>query len=782
MPPNGPSGGNDGGQGGGDDDDDGDDGGDDSGDGDDSYYIEDDSDDQEIAENLPHQRTAKAPKLKDFKVYPLFDGKEKYAGLGSNFPSWIRIFEDAIEADKAFNGTTWSDEQRFHALMHSITGNAKTFAQDSKTQQPITSYKEMVKRLRKHYSTHLTQLQLTQLMQRPKRWEMTWNEHLTYLHHVQSMANVGNEFVLDCLAIHACPSKKDDLLAHINPANKDNVEEQTKLIGILTRIAGSGINFGKRKQQPPAAANTVVGNNNKDGKKPTKKDKGKPPAKATRPCGICKNGATHFFSDCPIVKMGQEAKAKQGQATGAASLVVAALNADKPAASQLAAASCVFNETAADDDDDFDDVAEGYLADADAFAHRCTNPAVVASTDWICDSGCTHHLTNNESWTSNPEPSTLRVRVANSTVIAAVSKGSATLTLLDGRQIRLHEVHFVPSLQSNLLSITTLNLNKIDVNFGSTVDFVDRVTGATLLHGSRKNRLPVLECAPPPTTEVESAGLAFHVSHPKRSLAEWHDTGARFQTGPFHDLKLPCLNCARGKQTRNAQPKTGTGESAPTDEPGAVICADLLGPITPSDRNKNCWVAVYVDHNTKFKVPVPMKLKSNQTQEFITFKNRIEKQFGVQVKVLRTDGGGEFLSAEMDAYLKANGIRKQTTQPHTSVSNGEAENAIRTMANDARTFMLGCDIPMSLWGYAFRHSSYTRNRVPCKGNENWESPLFKLTGKHPKVSHILPFDSNCTVHQAPKEKSLARRADLGVILGVNEEVKGYDVYLPQQNK
>ncbi|KAH9078212.1 hypothetical protein Ae201684P_019303 [Aphanomyces euteiches] len=136
----------------------------------------------------------------------------------------------------------------------------------------------------------------------------------------------------------------------------------------------------------------------------------------------------------------------------------------------------------------------------------------------------------------------------------------------------------------------------------------------------------------------------------------------------------------------------------------------------------------------------------------------------------------------MDAYLKANGIRKQTTQPHTSASNGEAENAIRTMANDARTFMMACDIPKSLWGYAFRHATYIRNRVPCIGNNDWESPLFKLTGKHPKVSHILPFGSNCTVHQAPQDKSITRRADLGIILGVNDEIKGYDVYLPQQNK
>ncbi|KAH9078370.1 hypothetical protein Ae201684P_019860 [Aphanomyces euteiches] len=402
--------------------------------------------------------------------------------------------------DLAFNGTTWSDEQRFHELMQSITGNAKTFAQDSKSQQPTTSYKEMVKRLNKNYPTHLTQLQLTQLMQKSKRWEMTWSNHLTYLHHVQSMANVSNEFVLDCLTIHACPSKKDELLAHINPANKNTVEEQTKLIGILTRTAGTGINHGKRKHPPPAAANVAMINKPKDNKKPAGKSKDKandkPAAKATRICGICKDGNSHFFSDCPIVKMGQEAKAKQGQTTGSANLTTASSEkGDVVIKKNPAMASYVIEEMAAGDDDDFNVV----HTEDEAVAHRCTNPGSVASTEWICDSGCTHHLTNDEAWISDPVSSNLRVRVANSTVIEAASKGSATLTLLDGRQIRLQEVHYVPSLQSNLLSISTLNRNKIDVKFGATIDFVDRSTGAILLHGSRNQRFPVLECMAPPT-------------------------------------------------------------------------------------------------------------------------------------------------------------------------------------------------------------------------------------------------------------------------------------------
>jgi hypothetical protein len=92
------------------------------------------------------------------------------------------------------------------------------------------------------------------------------------------------------------------------------------------------------------------------------------------------------------------------------------------------------------------------------------------------------------------------------------------------------------------------------------------------------------------------------------------------------DIKSACVECARGKQTRNAQPHADTGESAPTDEIGAVICADLLGPIKPMDRNKNRYVAVYIDHATKLKHAVPIKRKSDQIEQLKDFLLFIERQ------------------------------------------------------------------------------------------------------------------------------------------------------------
>ncbi|KAH9163017.1 hypothetical protein LEN26_000680 [Aphanomyces euteiches] len=431
----------------------------------------------------------------------------------------------------------------------------------------------------------------------------------------------------------------------------------------------------------------------------------------------------------------------------------------------------------------------------------CNQANQINSSDWICDSGCTHHLTNDERLIIDPQPSSLKLRTANNSFTYAKWKGPAILNLKDGQKVKLSEVHYVPNLQSNLLSITCLNYNHLDVLFGKEIVIKDRVTGTELVKAVRKGRLPVLECLPghDETTSKEEYAISFHVKIVERSLNDWHtalghaskryivqlasqlgDDEMRV-TRVVNDIKEPCIECARGKQRRNIQPDSDTGTSAPTHEPGAVICADLLGPISPMDRHKNRFVAVYVDHNTKFKAIALLKRKSDQPQQFIDFKTKIEKQFGVVVKVLRSDGGGEFISGTLDAYLRANGIRKQTTEANTSASNGEAENTIRVLSN-ARTMMMGCDAPTNMWGFAFEYSAYIRNRLPCKGNDGWISPLEALTGVKPKVSHILPFGSYCTVYQAPKSKGITTRAEIGIILGVSDEVKGYHVLLPEFNK
>ena len=50
-----------------------------------------------------------------------------------------------------------------------------------------------------------------------------------------------------------------------------------------------------------------------------------------------------------------------------------------------------------------------------------------------------------------------------------------------------------------------------------------------------------------------------------------------------------------------------------------------------------------------------------------------EKQSGQALKVLRTDGGGEFTSKAFNTYCEQHGIIHEVTTPYTPQHNGLAE-------------------------------------------------------------------------------------------------------------
>ncbi|KAL1256499.1 hypothetical protein QQF64_012044 [Cirrhinus molitorella] len=65
--------------------------------------------------------------------------------------------------------------------------------------------------------------------------------------------------------------------------------------------------------------------------------------------------------------------------------------------------------------------------------------------------------------------------------------------------------------------------------------------------------------------------------------------------------------------------------------------------------------------------------KGEVFQKFLEWKAMAEKSTGRQLKVLRTDNGGEYTSSEFQDFLKKEGIRHELTVPKTPEQNGVAE-------------------------------------------------------------------------------------------------------------
>jgi transposase InsO family protein len=68
-----------------------------------------------------------------------------------------------------------------------------------------------------------------------------------------------------------------------------------------------------------------------------------------------------------------------------------------------------------------------------------------------------------------------------------------------------------------------------------------------------------------------------------------------------------------------------------------------------------------------------LRKKSEVFDRFKEFKALVENQTEKQIKVLRTDNGGEFCGNEFEEFCKKCGIARQKTTPYTPQQNGVVE-------------------------------------------------------------------------------------------------------------
>ena len=168
-----------------------------------------------------------------------------------------------------------------------------------------------------------------------------------------------------------------------------------------------------------------------------------------------------------------------------------------------------------------------------------------------------------------------------------------------------------------------------------------------------------------------------------------------------------------------------------------------------------------------------LKHKSDTFTYFKEFMAEAEKQSGKFVKVLRSDGGGEYDSREFVDFCKQHGIKKQTTTRYTPQQNGVAERKNRTIMNMARSLLTERKLSKDYWAEAVACSVYILNRSPTSSvhgkvlKEKWSG--LKVT-----VSHFRIFGCIAFAH-VPEElrKKLDDRSEKYIFIGYSEQSKAY---------
>ena len=108
-----------------------------------------------------------------------------------------------------------------------------------------------------------------------------------------------------------------------------------------------------------------------------------------------------------------------------------------------------------------------------------------------------------------------------------------------------------------------------------------------------------------------------------------------------------------------------------------LIHTDVCGPLNVRTHNQHVYFITFTDDYSRYGYVYLMRHKSKSFEKFKESR-QVEKQLGREIKTLRSDQGGEYLSNEFRDYLKNNGIVSQLAPPATPQLNGVLERRNRT--------------------------------------------------------------------------------------------------------
>ncbi|KAM2234893.1 hypothetical protein ACFXTI_013101 [Malus domestica] len=347
------------------------------------------------------------------------------------------------------------------------------------------------------------------------------------------------------------------------------------------------------------------------------------------------------------------------------------------------------------------------------------------------------------------------VRIGNGTKISAKAIGTYMLKLPSGEVLELKNCLYFPSCIKNLISIFKLLRDGHSVLFDK-MSCTLYLNGRIISHGNMIERLFHLE-----TNSGMHCIESGNTSKPKRAREKVN------QEKMWH-LKLGHVNLDKIRKMS----KDGYFRPLGNDRMGTYECC-LKGKMTKSPFTGKG------ERATEILGLIHTHYKSESFERFKEFKNEVEKQTGKQIKILRSDRWGEYLSNEFLDYLKECGIISQWTPPGTPQLNGVSERRNRTLMNMVRSMMSSADLPVTFWGYAINTTAYLLNKVPSKSVS--QTPYEIWHGRKPSLNHIKIWGCEAYVKklEATKLEAISVKC---YFVGYPRETMGYEFYHPDDQK
>ena len=408
---------------------------------------------------------------------------------------------------------------------------------------------------------------------------------------------------------------------------------------------------------------------------------------------------------------------------------------------------------------------------------------------WIVDSGSTAHICKDRQLFTEMRSHSEGIKSADGSITQCDGIGTVELETAD-RIMVIRDVLFVPSFDCNLFSVSRADQRGYKVSFSKSSCEIS--SGSVILaRGSRRNDQYCLDVLSGRVDRqrVEEPCEAMSINTESRShtLMQWHrrlghlncDTILRMaKSGAVRGLDITstrreqCEVCARCKIAEEPYPKAASRRSSHILE---RIHSDVCEMPQLSFGGAKYFVT-FIDDCSRFVKVECLRSKSDVFDAWQRFQRTLERQTGRQVKILRSDNGGEFTSSRFEAQLASCGIVHETSVPHSPAQNGVAERMNRTLTEMVRAMLLDGHLPGAAWAEALHAAVYVRNRAISAGAE--KTPFELIYGRAPQMGHLERVGAKVVSMKRTGYNKLSPKGDVMRMCGYSTRQKGYRLLNP----
>ncbi|MCO5597658.1 hypothetical protein L7F22_051739 [Adiantum nelumboides] len=283
---------------------------------------------------------------------------------------------------------------------------------------------------------------------------------------------------------------------------------------------------------------------------------------------------------------------------------------------------------------------------------------------WYFDRGASRHITSRKDLfcSLDAAPAGKKVTCPNNASYPIKGVGKILITISDGSDLCLPNVLYVSRIKKNLLSVSSLAKNGLQVIFEDDRCIVrDRENGYSLITtGTLENGLFVLDryekqiqacIAETKTQAMQDAELWHarfgHVGYGSLMTLQRHNM--------VHDLSLlempprhVCEGCVLGKMHRFAFSQDGSVRATRKLQ---LVHSDVCGPMRTPSVGNSLYFVTFIDDFSRFCWVYPLKANSDVFAIFQHYVSMVENETGCKVQTLRTDRRGEYMSVACAAHV-----------------------------------------------------------------------------------------------------------------------------------